>query len=183
MHSRLRLTTRRGGYSLLEVLVALVVISIGVLGVAAMQATALSGTHSSQTESLVAIQARSLADAMLANSAYWNNPSSAGTITVAPAGTSVTITSSNSLPSPGNCSGAVCSSSQMAAYDLQQWGKSFYSAIPNGSMATVSCNTTSPPVCTILLQWSQKATTAINGASAPASAATTTASYTLINQL
>lgn len=178
---------RQKGYSLLEVLVALVVISIGVLGVAAMQATALSGTHTSQTESLVAIQARSLADAMLANSAFWGSPSAPASVTVTSAGAgAVTIAGSTTLSTVANCNGSnggsTCTAAKMAAYDVQTWGVNFFSAIPNGSAATIKCNTSTPPVCTVQLEWSQKATIAINGASAPATAATTTASYTLVNQ-
>ena len=172
---------RHNGYSLLEVLVALVVISIGVLGVAAMQATALSGTHTSQTESLVAIQARSLADAMLANSAIWNSPSAPASVSVAPAGSSVTVTGSTALAATADCNGTVCTASKMAAYDFQTWATYFFQAVPNATQATVNCNTTAPPVCTIQLQWTQKASTAINRASANPAAATT-ASYTLINQ-
>jgi type IV pilus assembly protein PilV len=179
---------RHKGYSLLEVLVALVVISIGVLGVAAMQATALSGTHTSQTESLVAIQARSLADAMLANSAFWSSPGLPTSVTVTSAGAgAVTITGDGVLSQTANCNGSngggTCTAPKMAAYDLQQWGVNFFNTIPNGTQATINCNTITPRVCTIQLEWSQKATVAMNGASAnPAAAATTTASYTLVNQ-
>jgi type IV pilus assembly protein PilV len=179
---------RHRGYSLLEVLVALVVISIGLLGVAAMQATALSGTHTSQTESLVAIQARSLADAMLSNSAYWSGPSAPASVIVTPAGaTTVEVTgSTDTLASAGNCNvnngGSACSAAAMAAYDIHTWGVAFFQAVPNATEATVNCNTSLPPmVCTIQLEWTQKASTAINAAGAGPAAATT-ASYTLINQ-
>jgi type IV pilus assembly protein PilV len=180
--------TRHSGYSLLEVLVALVVISIGVLGVAAMQATALSGTHTSQNESLVAIQARSLADAMLANSAFWNGPNAPSSVVmVVPAGaTTVTISgNSNLTSSTSNCNGSnggsACSALNMASFDLRTWGVNFFSAVPSATSATINCNKSAPPVCTIQLNWTQKATTAINSASANPAAATS-ASYTLINQ-
>jgi type IV pilus assembly protein PilV len=181
---------RHNGYSLLEVLVALVVISIGLLGVAAMQATALSGTHTSQTESLVAIQARSLADAMLANSAFWTGTSApTGTVTVVPSGAAVTITGGGTggsdlaaSPTPA-CSSGTCSATSMAAYDVQTWAQNYFAAVPNGTQANINCTTTAPKLCTIQLQWRQKASNAINPATVSTSpAVATTASYTLINQ-
>jgi type IV pilus assembly protein PilV len=174
---------RDRGYSLLEVLVALVVISIGLLGVAAMQAAALSGTHTSQTESLVAIQAQSLADAMLSNAAFWAGTSAPASVSVAPAGSSVTVTGDDTLAGTATCVDTVCTAPSLAAYDFQTWAQNYFEAVPNATLATVKCNmpTAGPEICTIQLEWTQKASTAINGAGAGPAAATT-ASYTLINQ-
>ena len=59
------------GFSLIEVLVALVVVSIGLLGIAKMQAIAYSSTGVASKRSLAAIEAASLASSMHANRAYW----------------------------------------------------------------------------------------------------------------
>ena len=61
----------RNGFTIIEVMVALVVISIGLLGIAKMQALALASTSTSRLRSLAAIQAASLGSAMHANRAYW----------------------------------------------------------------------------------------------------------------
>ncbi|MGM0517416.1 MAG: type IV pilus modification protein PilV [Pseudomonadota bacterium] len=55
------------GFSLVEVLVALVVLSIGVLGVAALHATALKNNSSSYVRSQMTLAAYDLADRMRAN--------------------------------------------------------------------------------------------------------------------
>ena len=170
---------RSSGYSLIEVLVALVIISIGVIGVAAMQATALANTHTSQTESIAAIEARSLADAMLANPAFWNGgpaPTSSVTITAGP-----TITGSTALASTTKCNaGSNCSASDLAAYDVNTWATEYFQQVPNAVNAVVACNTTAPPVCTIQLKWTPKATVGTNAGTQ--SSATTPVTYTLINQ-
>jgi type IV pilus assembly protein PilV len=68
------------GFSLVEVMVALVIIAIGMFGIAKMQAVALSSTGASRSRALAAIEASSLASAMHANRLYW-----AATATVTPA--------------------------------------------------------------------------------------------------
>src|ERR1700735_3101250 len=62
---------RGRGFSLVEVMVALIIIAVGMLGIAKMQALALSTTESSGVRSLVAIEAASLAASMHANRDYW----------------------------------------------------------------------------------------------------------------
>src|ERR1700743_819427 len=63
--------SKTGGFTLIEVMVALIIIAIGMLGIAKMQALALSTTESSGVRSLVAIEAASLASSMHANRDYW----------------------------------------------------------------------------------------------------------------
>jgi prepilin-type N-terminal cleavage/methylation domain-containing protein len=62
------------GFSLIEVLVALIVVSVGLLGIAKMQAVAYSSTGVASKRSLAAIEAASLASSMHANRAYWAAP-------------------------------------------------------------------------------------------------------------
>ncbi|HTC26768.1 type IV pilus modification protein PilV [Dyella sp.] len=171
------------GFSLLEVLVALVIISIGVLGIAAMQASALSNTHSSQLESTVAIQARSLADSMVANPSYWDAGKFPPTFTVAaPAAGSTSPTITNFPAMSDDCSqNDSCDETAMAAYDVYQWGKS----LNPGVTATVVCKVGAPSICSIQMNWTQKAPIAINVGSQPAAPATSGVPmvYTLVNQI
>jgi type IV pilus assembly protein PilV len=176
------------GFTLLEVLVALVIISIGVIGIAAMQATALAGTHTSQAESIVALEARSLADAMLANPAYWastNVPPSEIDITWTGT-TNPTPSINNSALSTGTAcnSGTPCVSSDMAGYDLTQWAGELIQQVPSATKVAINCviaTTTVPAACTIQVNWTQKATAAINGGTQSNTTATNM-SYTLVNQ-
>ena len=62
---------RAPGFSLVEVMVAVVVICVGLLGIAKMQAMAVSNTNMSRQRSLAAIEAASIASAMHSNREYW----------------------------------------------------------------------------------------------------------------
>ena len=61
------------GFTLLEVLVAILVTSVGLLGLAKMQALAVSSTQVASSKSIIAMQTAGLAAAMHGNRAYWGN--------------------------------------------------------------------------------------------------------------
>jgi len=175
---------RTRGFTLMEVLVALVIISIGLIGIAAMQASAIASTHSSQSESLVSIEARSLADAMQANPNYWrggNFPTEAFSVSAPASGSSLgTVTDATLESQTTNCATTACSISQLAGYDVRTWGAQLNSVVP-GATAGIFCQAAKPTTCNITVSWSQKATAAVN--SGTQSTATPTAmSYTLTNQ-
>jgi len=74
---------RSAGFSMVEVMVALIIIGIGALGIAKMQAVSLANTGSSRSRALAAMEAASLADAMHANRGYWSSANSLpGTIVI-----------------------------------------------------------------------------------------------------
>ena len=84
------------GFTLIEVMVALIIISIGMLGIAKMQGLALSSTNASRSRALASIEASSLASAMQANRAYWSASGSLpGTITVTTSAGVVSLTSTS----------------------------------------------------------------------------------------
>ncbi len=155
------------GITLIEVLVTLVIMSVGVLGVAKMQATALSNTQVSRVRSLVALQAESLASTMRSNGAYWGTVGAIRSFTAA----STTVTSS--APGMGgstNCASSNCTAEQLAGDDVGQWVRNMNTYFPSYT-AAVACNTAAAPVsCTIRVNWSEKyvAMNLSTAASAPA---------------
>lgn len=164
------------GFSLVEVMVALVVICVGMLGIAKLDALMLSNTSTSRIRALVAQEAASLADSMHADRDFWDGSSaawdaSAGALTVSATDSagSTTFTASSAglstaLGAGPSCEkgGAVpCSSVNMAAYDLTQWATALSQVLKN-STADVDCADTSNIVtCTINVQW-QENTVAAN---------------------
>ena len=145
------MNNRERGFSLVEVLVALIVMSVGQLGIAKMQAAALSNTAIASTRSLAAIEASSLASSMHANRGYWSSPGVATTITLR--GTTVTP-----IVAPvADCVAVSCTPAGLAAYDLQQWTTAALQVLPADYQATITCApTVTPPNCTIQILWAEK---------------------------
>jgi type IV pilus assembly protein PilV len=171
------------GMTLIEVLVALFVISIGLLGIAKMQALAISSTRVSSVRSLIAIEAASLASAIHANRLYWTNVAAATpTFTATVNGPAITATSDATLVYTANCATASCltpTGVAQAAYDLIQWGGALQNVMPtsNGSVACAG----SPAICTITVSW-QESYVGITAATQYVNQAPTPLSYTLLVQ-
>jgi type IV pilus assembly protein PilV len=161
-------SSRYRGFSLVEVLVALLVCSIGLLGLAKMESLALSSTSVASSRSLAAIQASSLAATMHADRGYWGQYLAPASTTVTVVGSTVTIsdTGLGTQPTP-NCTVAgstACLPEQTAAYDVQNWAKAIGALLP-ASFTTINCTTvtTAPVTCTIQIQWAENAV-ALNSA-------------------
>jgi type IV pilus assembly protein PilV len=145
------------GFTLIEVLVSLIVISVGLLGIVGMEGLALSSSSSARMRSLASIEAASMAAAMHANRAFW----SANVLTVTLSGQPATVMAdtTGTLGGGGDCTAATgappCSPVTLAAADLQSWGKALSQVLPN-PQATINCPNGPPPLsCTITLQWTE----------------------------
>jgi type IV pilus assembly protein PilV len=162
-----RSNTRNGasGFSLVEVMVALIIICVGLLGIAKLEALMLSSTGTSRLRALVALQAASLADTMHADRDYWGG----GSTYWVPSGGDLTLTGTESggtttwagtnapSSSPGSCLNVVCTSEQLAQYDLSNWSASLDTVLQT-STSTVTCSLTAGTglvSCTISVQWNE----------------------------
>lgn len=193
-------TGRMPGFSLIEVMIAMIIICVGMLGIAKLEAVVLSSTGSSRLRALVALQAESLADAMHADRDFWDGTSGDWTSTV---GVSITVTNgtaslaatnsahlSSALSSPPNCT-TTCIPANLAGYDLTLWAQGSsniggLAQLLKNSTSSISClaaTVTNPASCTVTINWNEN-TVAANQQEAAAGAPTSFASetYTLVVQ-
>ena len=146
---------RAPGFTLVEVMVALVVICVGMLGIASMQGLALSSSSSARQRSLAAIEAASLAATMHTNRVFWL--ASGGTATITVTGTAI-ADSTGTMALGKNCAPAgptttpACTSDQVAGFDMQNWANSVNALLPN-PVSTITCGTTTPLSCSIDIKW------------------------------
>jgi len=135
------------GFSMIEVLVTMFVLSVGILGMVALQTQGLKNNHSAYLKSQVISSINDMADRMRANSEGLDNNRYA------------TVDTSTLSSNPGyNCvtnysgttSGTKCTDQELALSDIYSWGKGLSMLFPNGYgkiTCETSCNDGSLPVC------------------------------------
>jgi type IV pilus assembly protein PilV len=117
--------TRIAGFSLIEVLIALVILSVGLLGIAAMVSVSLKSKDSSYYRTEALTLASSILDRMRANSA------------IATAnGYDTTYSATIGTAPSNNCTGGTCSTADIATMDLSQWKTEISNALPGFSSGT-----------------------------------------------
>lgn len=122
----------QSGMTLLEILIAVLILGIGVLGIAAMQAYAMRNTQSSMQQTQAVIAANALMDSMRAN------PSGAYALT---------------MPSPGSCP-VPSAGTTVASKDLNAWISGMQTAISPNACGSVAC---AGGTCTVTVRWSETA--------------------------
>ncbi|OOZ41369.1 type IV pilus modification protein PilV [Solemya pervernicosa gill symbiont] len=112
---------QQNGFAMMEVLVTVLVLSVGLLGIAAMQTTGLKYNHSAYLRTQATLLAYDISDRMRSNmSAVTAN--------------SYVTAYNDSGTAISNCSSASsgCSSVQMAQNDLFEWKGTLSSELPFG---------------------------------------------------
>lgn len=116
------ISTKQQGFSLLEVLISVVVLAIGLLGIASLQISAIRYNHSAQLRSVAVAQAESMLDRMRANYV----------------GVKAGVYNSLSgIPTLPTCT--TCTASESALRDLNQWNTANARLLPSGQ-GTVTRN-------------------------------------------
>jgi type IV pilus assembly protein PilV len=155
---------RAAGFTIVEVLVSLIILSIGLLGIAKL---VLFSAHSNDSAYLRS-QATQLAYEILDNMRA--NPTAVAALNY---NTPLTAAASN----PGfSCLNTTCPAANLAAYDLYIWksrlaaGAPTFGALPSGQ-GSVTVTGTTPLMATIVVQWDDSAAQSIFGGTAVGMAA------------
>lgn len=151
MSLKQRQSMQSQGFTLVEVLVALVVMSVGMLGIAALYVSGVQGTRGAIYQTKAINLAADMADRIRVNR----------TVPAAYAGAGAGAASDCA---DTNFAGAnLCTPAQIAANDVFVWNQSLTNPrtglpAPNGGvqMGTVGVNpATNPPTYTITVNWSE----------------------------
>lgn len=113
------------GFSLIEVMIAILIMSLGLLGVASTLLVSLRSASSNYLKQQAVQYTYDITDRMRANAGVAHDPSSANPYITALSAPSATA------PSP-NCSATACNAAQMAAYDIWQWKSLLQHNLPGG---------------------------------------------------
>ncbi len=143
---------RESGFTLIEALIALLIVMIGLLGVAGMQALAIHNSTQAHIRSLASLDAHGLASIMRSNRAYWTNTAVPGTVSIAASGVKPTLAANT------DCSTVNCTAAESAAYSLNQW-LPVLKDLPTGATATIqraAVTGTAPSAYLVTLTWTEK---------------------------
>jgi len=146
------------GFSFVEVMIAILVSSIGLMGLAKMQALAFASSSTAKLGALAAIEAASLAATMHADRAYWSGITANLTVAVGADGKITANDGALKAPtSKCNSPAAVCTSAQIAALDVSEWATglagtlSFAPATPATVVCLYDAARQNPVSCTIVI--------------------------------
>lgn len=145
MHESPRPAPRAAGFTLVELLVALVIVSVGLLGIAKLSLGTVQANDSAFMRSQASALVQQILDDMRAN----QPEAKAG-------GYDVAI---GSTPSMQSCLATSCSAGQVAAADLYTWKSALQANLPSGDGSVVTATTTNPTTgapettATITVQW------------------------------
>lgn len=145
------------GFSLVEVLIALVVIMIGLLGIAGLQAVGVRSSVQAHLRTLAALDAHSLAVSMRANRAYWAGVYAAANVSITASATG-TVSVTPTVATVADCAAAACTAGETAAYDLANWGN-LLAAMQHGASASITriaSSGTSANAYRITVNWSER---------------------------
>jgi type IV pilus assembly protein PilV len=121
----MQVLSRQRGVSLIEVLVAVLIFSVSLIGMAGLMMMATRSNQAAYLRTQVAFLASNMADRMRANpSAVWDG------------------SYNQSVPYTGtqNCQTARCTPDQLATSDFAQWNSQLAAFLPPGANATISCD-------------------------------------------
>jgi len=129
------------GFTLIEILVTLVVLSIGLLGLAGLQLNGLKSNHSAYLRSQATILTLDIADRMRANRIS--------------AITSAYDIALGVVPASATCegTGASCSTATLASADLSEWKGLLDDSLPQGDGSISRTGMGGNTMVTIIVQW------------------------------
>jgi type IV pilus assembly protein PilV len=130
-------TGRQTGFSLVEVLIALVIMSVGMLGIATLFVQSMQAGRTSMFRHHAVTLAGDVADRIRANPR-------AG---IAYQG----LGADNGCVATGND----CNEAAMAANDIFLWDRQVADSLPNGAVTVTFDDTVSPPSYTIRVDWDE----------------------------
>lgn len=119
------LMQKSGGFTLIEVMIAMVILAVGLLGLAGLQATGLRNNKSAYNRSQATQLAYDMSDRIRANSINARNFASSIYVTVDPEDADEKV---NCTTQTGTCSPA-----DMAENDLFEWSRDLTASIPSGT--------------------------------------------------
>lgn len=128
---------KNAGFTLVEVLIALIILSVGMLGIAGLYVHSMQAGRTSMFSHHAVTLAGDVADRIRANPRAGAAYAGAG--------------------ADNNCvgGGVDCTPAEMAANDIFLWDQQVVATLPNGNVTVVYDNSVVPPTYEITIDWTE----------------------------
>jgi type IV pilus assembly protein PilV len=134
-------SNKNSGIAMIEALVALLVLALGVLGMAGLQTRTVSETRTTNARSVAIQLTEDLAERIRLNAGVmFANPSPY-----------VVAFGANPAP-PRNCNAVNCNPAELAAFDINQWKNTVAASLPGGD-AQIYWSPADPTQFGVLMAW------------------------------
>ena len=130
------------GFTMLEILITLFLLTMWLLASAGVQSSSLQFTKAAQFRTQAVYLATELAERMQAN----KEAAVAGGYSY----------SGGSLTTSASCTTALCSSDDLAAFDLQEWSNRVSSVLPSGTFTITPVAVANPITYNIVVSWTDR---------------------------
>ena len=135
----------QSGFSMIEILVTLVIVATALLGTAGLQIYAMRVNQGGHLRTQAVFLASDIAERMEANK------------TAAISGSYVLANTTSASALNSVCSSGACTSAELAAYDLNQWGQAIVTLLPQAtSWAITQTVTGNPSTYDIVIRWTDR---------------------------
>ncbi|MDH5610848.1 MAG: type IV pilus modification protein PilV [Gammaproteobacteria bacterium] len=150
---------RQKGFTLIEALVAFLILSVGMLGIASLQLISLKAGHTAELRTVAVIKAEEMFERIRNNPVVLDptNPDAAG---------STYISSNTDTGTSYGCKNAgaavtMCSFAQIAQDDIYNWKADLLANMPGGTTASIDVVPKSPgplplATVTITINWKER---------------------------
>ena len=142
--NRSTMRSSQRGFSMIEVLVTMLIVSLALLGTAGLQAYSMRLNQGGQFRTQAVFLAADLAERIEANR------------TAAVAGSYVLATSSSANVLSTVCQTGACAQSALATFDLSQWQNAVAASLPQASWSVAQTVAGNPSTYTITISWADR---------------------------
>lgn len=164
-----QLARTQRGFTLLEVLIALLVLSIGLLGLAALQTVGLRSNQMATMRTLATQMTYDITDRMRANPDGLTTANQFYVIGTGDADPTIT----------SDCDTSPCNTQQLADYDLNKWRENVGS-LPDGLSSITQTTAAGVTTHTITVHWNEARDPAVTGQTCPPASETDLRCFQLI---
>jgi type IV pilus assembly protein PilV len=164
--------SKQYGFSMVEILVTILIISLAVLGSAGLQVQALKTNQGGQFRNQAVFLLNDMVERMKANKAYSVSSTTGYGDTTSSAGMTT------------DCYAAPCAAGALAAYDIAKWQAAILAVLPQGTGSVTQTVTGNPSSYRVTINWVDRKTNtkyATAGAALPTEAVSITTNIQIAN--